>query len=85
MRVLDYDESGIVKFYCPKCDFLGEVGISYLLSDNCAIDIDIICELCNDTSILYVLRCTDPTQAKQLSAMLETLKIKREREDKNGY
>ncbi len=84
MRITNYDDD-VIEFRCDACDFLGEMDISSLLTDNCVIDIDVVCELCSDMSVLYVLKCTDPVQAKPLSAMLETLRIKREAEDKNGY
>lgn len=86
MIVVDYDHKYVVKFYCDKCDFHGEYDISSLLSDNCAIDVDVICELCGDSYVLYVLKCKDPAQAKELNARLEFLKIKRAAEGKeDGY
>jgi len=77
MIVVDYDHQYVVKFYCDKCDFHGEYDISSLLTDNCAVDIDVICDLCGDSYVLYVLKCKDPAQAKELNARLEFLKIKR--------
>ena len=77
MIVVDYDSQYVVKFYCDKCNFHGEYDISSLLSDNCAIDVDVICDLCGDSYVLYVLKCKDPAQAKDLNALLRFLKIKR--------
>lgn len=77
MIVVDYDHKYVVKFYCDKCDFHGEYDISSLLTDNCAIDVDVICDLCGDCYVLYVLKCKDPVQAKDLNARLEFLKITR--------
>jgi len=82
MIVVDYDHQYVVKFYCDKCDFHGEYDISSLLTDNCAIDVDVICDLCGDSYVLYVLKCTDAAQAKELNARLEFLKIKRAAEVK---
>jgi hypothetical protein len=84
MVIVDYDGKNVVKFYCKKCDFHGEYDVQFLVSDNCAVDIDVICELCGDTYILYVLKCIDPAQAKELNARLEFLKYKRAAEDKDN-
>lgn len=80
MVVIDYDHKDVVKFYCDKCDFHGEYDISGLLTDNCVVDIDVICELCGDSYVLYVLKCVDAGQAKELNAKLEFLKLKRSSE-----
>jgi hypothetical protein len=77
MIVVDYDHQYVVKFYCDKCDFRGEYDISNLLTDNCAIDVDVICDLCGDSRVLYVLKCEDEAQAKELNAKLAFLKIMR--------
>lgn len=82
MIVVDYDNQNVVKFYCDKCDFHGEYDINSLLTDNCAIDIDVICDLCGECYVLYVLKCKDAAQAKELNARLEFLKIKRAVEEK---
>jgi len=76
MRVVDYTD-GVVSFYCAKCDFRGEYDLTSLISDNCAFDIEVICELCNDHTVLYFLRCTDPVLEKELNAKFEALKDKR--------
>ncbi len=81
--VNDYGDS-IVEFYCSKCNFHGEYDVKSMISDNCVIDIDIICDICGDLCILYVLKCTDPAQAKELNARLEFLKYKRAAEDENN-
>ena len=82
MIVVDYDDNSVVKFYCDKCDFHGEYDISSLLTDNCAVDIDVVCELCGEHYVLYVLKCKDSAQAKDLNARLEFLKITRASEAK---
>jgi hypothetical protein len=84
MVIVEYDRNNVVKFYCDECDFHGEYDVQFLVSDNCAVDIDVICELCGDTYILYVLKCIDPAQAKELNARLEFLKYKRAAEDKDN-
>ena len=82
MIVVDYDNQNVVKFYCDKCDFHGEYDINGLLTDNCAIDVDVICDLCGECYVLYILKCKDPAQAKDLNARLEFLKITRAAEDR---
>lgn len=82
MVVVNYYENDIVGFYCGKCDFRGEYDIKSLVSDNCVVDVDIVCDICGDTNVLYVLKCNDPAQAKELNAKLEFLKYKRASEDK---
>jgi hypothetical protein len=77
MIVVAYNYRNVVEFYCDKCDFHGEYDITNLLTDNCAIDVDVICDVCGDTRVIYVLRCKDPAQAKELNARFEFLKIKR--------
>ena len=82
MIVVDYDHKYTVKFYCDKCDFHGEYDTSSLLTDNCVIDVDAICDLCGDSYVLYILKCKDAAQAKELNARLKFLKIKRATEEK---
>lgn len=82
MVVISYDHEDVVEFYCDKCDFHGEYDITNLLTDNCAVDVDIVCDICGDSRVLYMLRCKDPAQAKELNAKLEFLKIKRAAEEK---
>jgi len=81
MIVVDYGVEHVIRFYCDKCDFNGEYDVSNLITDNCALDIDVICEMCGDCYVLYVLKCVDPAQAKELNARLEFLKYKRSAED----
>ena len=82
MIVVDYDNQNVVKFYCDKCDFHGEYDINGLLTDNCAVDVDVICDLCGECYVLYVVKCKDPAQAKDLNARVEFLKITRAAEDR---
>jgi len=79
--VAEYNDSNTVKFYCKKCDYMGEYDLSGMIKDNCVFDVDVICELCSDLSVLYVLRCKDPAQAKILNATMEALRLKRQREE----
>ncbi len=81
MIVVDYDNENIVRFYCDKCDFHGEYDINWLISDNCVVDIDVICDLCGDLYVLYVLKCADAARAVELNAKLGALKLKRSTED----
>lgn len=81
MIVVDYDGCNIVKFYCDDCNFHGEYDINNLISDNCAVDVDVICDLCGDLYILYVLRCKDEALADELNARLKVLKYNRDLED----
>jgi len=84
MVIVDYDGNDVVKFYCDKCDFHGEYDVQSVVSDNCAVDIDVMCELCGDIYVLYVLKCKDPAQAKELNARLDFLKYKRTAEGKDN-
>jgi hypothetical protein len=82
MIIVDYDsKSDTVKFYCESCDFRGEYDIGSCVSDNCAVDIDIICELCGDLYVLYVLKCDNEALADELNAKLNALRVKRKMED----
>jgi hypothetical protein len=86
MIVVDYNNESIVKFYCGECNFHGECDIKNMLSDNCVVDVDVICDICGDSYTLYVLKCKDEERAKELSAKLEFLKYKRAAEDgEDGY
>lgn len=83
MRITNYDNA-VIEFCCDACNFLGEMDISSSLTDNCVVSVDVICDLCSGLAVLYVLICTDPAEAKLLTARLEFLKVKRvaeERED----
>jgi len=77
MIVVGYEEAK-VEFYCDRCDFHGEYDINNLLSDNCAVDVEVVCDLCGDKRILYVLKCNDESQAKELNEYLKFLKVKNE-------
>lgn len=86
MRVTNYTNEETIEFCCDKCGFLGELGITYLLSDNCVFDLDVVCDLCGDSSVLYILKCIDPAMAKELQARMNFLKVKRAAEDDlDGY
>ncbi len=76
IRVTDY-EDGYVCFRCDKCVFIGDMDITGSLKDNCAIDVDVICRICGESTVLYVLKCADPAYAKELNAKLCALRAKR--------
>ena len=76
MRIINYDNA-VVEFCCDACNFLGEMDIGSSLTDNCVVSVDVICDTCGGLSVLYVLICTDPAEAKLLNAKLEFLKVKR--------
>ena len=84
VRVIEY-EHGFVYFRCDKCDFWGGMDISGSLKDNCAVDVDVVCESCGEDTVLYILKCQDPAYAKELNAKLGALRAKRLSEDRNGY
>ncbi|KKM01709.1 hypothetical protein LCGC14_1791690 [marine sediment metagenome] len=81
MRITNYD-SAMIEFCCDACDFLGEIDISSLLTDNCVVSVDVVCDVCGSLFVLYVLICTDPAEAKLLNAKLEFLKVKRSAEER---
>ncbi len=81
MRVTNYDND-MIEFCCDACNFLGKMDISSSLTDNCVVSVDVVCDLCGDLAVLYVLVCKDPAEAKLLNARLEFLKVKRAAEGK---
>ncbi len=76
MRITNYDNA-VIEFCCDACNFLGEMSVASSLTDNCVVSVDVICDLCGGLFVLYILICTDPAEAKLLSAKLEFLKVKR--------
>lgn len=86
MRVTNYTNEETIEFCCDECGFVGELGVTQLLSDNCVFDLDVMCDTCGDSLVVYVLKCKDPARAKELHARLGFLKTKRAAEDEiNGY
>ncbi len=76
VRIEEY-KSEVVSFYCDKCDFHGEYDINPMLSDNCVVDVDVICELCGECVTLYVLKCKDEIEADLLNAKFKSLKSRK--------
>jgi len=66
MVVYRYDHD-IVLFSCEKCNIDGACDIGDLLTDNCAIAINIECEKCGDSRKIRILKCNDIHQAKDLN------------------
>jgi len=77
--VTNYDKD-IVEFYCENCDFKGFYDVSNLVKEDCAIDIDIVCEFCGAATVLYVVKCKDPARAKELNAQIGAMRLKRRSE-----
>jgi len=85
VRVTEYTYDERVRFYCDKCGFIGEYDVGSSLSDNCVLDVEVVCGLCGDMTILYVLKCKDEFRAKLLNVEFKALKIRRRMEgDTNG-
>jgi len=78
VKVFAY-EDGKVGCRCGDCKQTFTEDISKRLSNNCALDIDVICKDCGDTGVLYFTRCTDEYMAKELMA-----KISRAKENRKG-
>ena len=81
VRVTEYTYDDRVRFQCDKCSFMGEHDIGNLLSDNCVLDVEVVCGLCGDMTVLYVLKCKDEFKAKLLNVELKALKIRKEMEE----
>ena len=73
MEITKYS-NGIVRFYCEKCDFIGEYDLSNLLTDNCVLKTNVICDLCGDSQYLYILKCKDQSESLRLNAEFQKLK-----------
>ena len=83
LRITDYND-GVVNFFCGGCNIEGKYKINNVISDNCALDINVRCPTCESTKTLYFLRCTNQVLAKDLNATLEVIKIRRGGELGNG-
>jgi len=70
-------DNNVVTYYCTECDLHEFHDIGDLLTDDCALDIDIGCKECEDSTILYVLKCKNAALAKDLNAKLEVLRLNR--------
>lgn len=67
----------IINFECDGCKINDTYDVSNLITDNCALDIDIACRECTNTSVVYILCCTDAALAKDLNSRLEVLRLNR--------
>lgn len=83
MRITNY-ENGFVRFECIDCKVEVNRDVRDIISDNCALDIDLRCPVCDSIKILYFLRCTNPAMAKDLNTTLEVLKLRHREESNNG-
>jgi len=81
VRVTEYTHDERVRFKCDKCEFMGEYDVGSSLKDNCVLDVEVVCSLCGDMTVLYVLKCKDELKAKLLNAELKALKIRRQMEE----
>lgn len=70
-------ENKCVNFFCGLCKKDGQLDISDLISDNCAVVIDVICSYCGDRRDLYVLVNKDSIKALELQAKMDFLKVNR--------
>ena len=78
IKVFTFEE-GIVGYHCEDCEKTFTEDISNRITDNCALDIDVICKDCGESSVLYFTRCTEEYMAKELMAKI--VKIKELRKD----
>lgn len=76
--IVENYKDGCVTFSCSKCAKVWIKDVSDMISDNCALDVEVQCDYCKEHSIVYILRCTDAALAKDLNAKLEVLRLNRE-------
>jgi len=76
MQIISYDNK-ILSFYCEHCDIHGEYDLSSILTDNCVVDVDVICDKCGDSNVVYILICYDQSIAPLLEAKLASIKEER--------
>lgn len=76
MRIIDYENKRLT-FYCEQCNIYGEYDLQSILSDNCAVDVEVFCDNCGASGIVYILICYDQSLATILQAQLNNLKEKR--------
>jgi len=70
-------EKGQVGYHCEDCEKTFTKDISDIITDNCALDIDIICKDCGESEVLYFTRCTEEYMAKELMAKITRAKESR--------
>lgn len=84
MKVTKYDNK-VLSFTCDKCNNYAEREVDRLISDECAVEIELVCPYCKeDKQFVYFMRCTDPARAPELQAKMDFLKMKRAAEGENG-
>ena len=67
----------VVSFTCNSCKIDDTCDVSHLITDNCAVDVNVVCRECADAGVVYILRCTDAALAKDLNGKLEVLRLNR--------
>jgi len=82
INVYRYND-GIAYFIC--CDKHYSYNFANMLSDDCVVDVDLVCPICGQTYVLYVLKCSNAAIAKELNDQLEVLKLRRRVVEDNGY
>jgi predicted amidophosphoribosyltransferase len=58
IRIFAYEE-GKIGFHCEGCELTYTKDISKDITNNCALDIEVICKECGETGVLYFIRCTE--------------------------
>jgi len=69
IRVFAYDE-GKFGYECESCGLTFTKDISERITDNCALDVDVICKECGENGVVYFTRCTEEYMAKELLAKI---------------
>jgi hypothetical protein len=77
MIVREYDVDEVVHYYCECCGLEGKLNLSSVVSDNCAIEVDVRCASCREAYVLFVIKCKDEALADDLNARLNVLKSNR--------
>ena len=78
IRVFAYD-NGKIGYNCEDCSQTFTEDILERITDNCALDVDVICKACGESGVLYFIKCTEEYMAKELIA-----KIQRAKESRKG-
>jgi hypothetical protein len=76
IRVFAY-EDGKIGYNCEDCDRTFTEDITERITDNCALDVDVICKECGELGVLYFIRCTEEYMAKELMAKIQGAKESR--------
>ena len=65
------------EYRCNDCGKTFSEDITERITDNCALDIEIICRECGEVGVLYFTRCTEEYRAKELVARMARMKENR--------